>query len=46
MASDDKTFVQLGKAQGHRRDYDHVGMLISKDAQEEVWPMLTGWMLI
>lgn len=44
MASTDKTFIQLGKQQGHRRDYDHVGMLVSKDAQGEVWPMLLDWL--
>lgn len=44
MGSKDKTFVHLGKQQGHRRDYDHVGMMISKDAQQEVWPMVKHWL--
>ena len=44
MASNDKTFIPLGKKQGHRQDYDHVGMLVSKDAREEVWPMLVEWL--
>ncbi|EDY86494.1 esterase/lipase/thioesterase family protein [gamma proteobacterium HTCC5015] len=44
MNSSDAKFVLLGKAHGHRQDYDHVGMVISKDAQQEVWPMIIQWM--
>lgn len=44
MQSTNKTFVHLGKHNGHRRDYDHVGMMISKDAQQEVWPMVKNWL--
>lgn len=44
MDSEDKTFIQLGTAQGHKKDYDHVGMLVSKEAQQEVWPMLDEWL--
>jgi len=44
MGSAHKQFVLLGKKFGNRRDYDHVGMLVSKDAQQEVWPMVTDWL--
>lgn len=44
MGSQQKTFIQLGKKQGHRQDYDHVGMVVSKDAQQEVWPLLLAWL--
>ena len=44
MGSHQKTFIQLGKRQGHRQDYDHVGMVVSKDAQQEVWPLLLDWL--
>ena len=44
MASEKKHFVMLGKRHGHRQDYDHVGMLVSKDAAQEVWPMVAQWL--
>jgi predicted alpha/beta hydrolase len=45
MGSAEKTFIKLGKHFGHTRDYDHVGMLVSKDAQKEVWPLLSNWLI-
>ncbi|MFC3093208.1 alpha/beta fold hydrolase [Alteromonas sediminis] len=44
MGSSNKQFTLLGKAYGHRKDYDHVGMLVSKEAQQEVWPMVLAWL--
>lgn len=44
MASNDKSFILLGKAHGHRKDYDHVGMVVSKDAAKEIWPIVTQWL--
>ena len=41
---DNKTFILLGQQHGHRQDYDHVAMLVSKDAAQEVWPMLGQWL--
>lgn len=40
----DKQFVLLGKAHGHKQDYTHAGMVTSKDAIEEVWPMTIKWL--
>ncbi|MFE8072268.1 alpha/beta fold hydrolase [Marinobacteraceae bacterium S3BR75-40.1] len=37
-------FVLLGKEQGYARDYSHVGMVVDKAAQEEVWPLLLDWL--
>ncbi|TBU97636.1 alpha/beta fold hydrolase [Phytopseudomonas dryadis] len=37
-------FVSLGRAQGFAHDYDHVGMLVSKGAQIEVWPLVLRWL--
>lgn len=45
MSSEHKTFIHLSTANGHRQNYDHVGMLVSKTAQEEVWPMVDDWLM-
>ena len=43
LSSMDKTFLCLGKAQGFSKDYDHVGMVVSRAAQKEVWPVVAQW---
>jgi len=42
LGSPDKTFTILGKKRGFLKDYDHTGMIVSKEAQEEIWPMVLG----
>lgn len=42
--SPDKEWVLLGKAQGFSRDYEHVEMIVSKPASEEVWPRIAHWL--
>jgi pimeloyl-ACP methyl ester carboxylesterase len=44
LGSLDKMFMVLGKDAGFSKDYDHVGMVVSKEAQQEVWPDLAGWL--
>jgi len=44
LGSIDKMFMVLSKDAGFSKDYDHVGMVVSKEAQEEVWPDLAGWL--
>lgn len=44
MSSKQKSFIHLSTENGHRKNYDHVGMLISKAAQEEVWPLVDDWL--
>lgn len=44
LGSVDKIFMVLGKDNGFSKDYDHVGMVVSREAQEEVWPDLAGWL--
>ncbi len=44
LGSVDKMFMVLGKDGGFSKDYDHVGMVVSAEAQEEVWPDLSGWL--
>ncbi|MFZ5571320.1 MAG: alpha/beta fold hydrolase [Thermodesulfobacteriota bacterium] len=43
--SRDKAFVVLGIKEGFRKDYDHVGMVVSKEAQVEVWPKVASWLM-
>ncbi len=40
----DKTFVELGRAGGFTRDFGHVDMLVSKEAANEVWPLVASWL--
>lgn len=42
--SRDKIFIVLGKNYRFSKDYDHVGMVVSREAQSEVWPDVAGWM--
>ncbi len=42
--SQDKEWVLLGKARGFSRDYEHVQMIVSKAASEEVWPRIAEWL--
>ena len=44
FGSRDKRFVILSRKEGFSRDYDHIGMIVSKEAAREVWPLLTTWM--
>lgn len=41
LGSWDKTYINLGKTGGYSKDFDHVGMVISKEAQKEVWSLVT-----
>lgn len=44
LGSPCKEFRLLGKEAGFSRDYGHVDMLVSKQAQQEVWPDLAKWL--
>ncbi len=44
LGSIDKMFMVLGKDTGFSKDYDHAGMVVSREAREEVWPDLVGWL--
>ena len=44
FGSPDKRFVLLGRKHGFAKDYDHIGMIVSKEAAREVWPLLADWM--
>jgi len=44
FGSRDKRFVLLARGEGFSKDYDHIGMIVSKEAALEVWPLLADWM--
>ena len=37
-------FLLLGKENGFSSDFGHIEMLVSKDAQREVWPLTEYWL--
>jgi hypothetical protein len=37
-------FLCLGKENGFASDFGHVEMLVSKEAQREVWPLVARWL--
>lgn len=37
-------FLLLGKEKGFSSDFGHIEMLVSKEAQREVWPMTEYWL--
>jgi len=39
-----KAFLCLGREQGYSEDFGHVQMLVSKAAQTQVWPRVSGWL--
>ncbi|MCY1347451.1 hypothetical protein D9M69_335580 [compost metagenome] len=39
-----RQFLCLGRKHGHRDDYGHIEMLVSKPAQDEVWPLAEHWL--
>ncbi len=44
FGSTQREFVCLGKEQGFASDFGHVEMLVSKEAQAEVWPLIERWL--
>ncbi len=43
--STDRIFILLGRINRFSKDYDHVGMVVSREAMTEVWPDVAGWMM-
>lgn len=44
IGSNDKEFKVLGKSTGFSEDFTHAGIIVSKAAQLEVWPLLHSWL--
>jgi predicted alpha/beta hydrolase len=42
--SRDKTFVLAGRDTGFAVDYAHTDLVVSRQAREEVWPLLIAWL--
>ncbi len=40
----DTTFMEAGTAHGYAQNYDHPGIVVSKDAQREIWPVIGDWL--
>ncbi len=45
FSSKDKRFIAAGKANGFLEDYDHPGIVVSKPAQQEIWPLVLDWLI-
>lgn len=43
IGSPSKIFTLLGKKGGFLKDYDHIGMVVSKESQAEIWPLVAKW---
>lgn len=43
-AGEPRHFIELGKASGFSSDFGHVEMLVSKEAQVEIWPLAEHWL--
>lgn len=44
LGSENKQWRLLGKSEGDQHNYDHPGMVISKAAQQEIWPFIAQWL--
>lgn len=46
FASRDRKFVSAGRTTGYSEDFSHPGIVISKTAQREIWPLLPAWIAV
>lgn len=44
VGTDDATYVLAGRETGFSEDFDHPGIVVSKAAHEEVWPLVIDWL--
>ncbi|MBS64216.1 alpha/beta fold hydrolase [Salinisphaera sp.] len=44
FSSTDTRFEQAGIATGYSIDFDHPGVVVSKPAQAEIWPLVADWL--
>lgn len=44
LAAHDAHFELLARSRGWAEDYDHAGMVVSRNARAEVWPYVTDWL--
>lgn len=44
VGTDDAVYVLAGRDTGFSEDFDHPGIVVSKAAHEEVWPLVVDWL--
>lgn len=44
VSSEDKTFMQFGRADGYINDYGHNDLILGKHAKKEVYPQILDWL--
>lgn len=44
LAAQDAHYELLSRDRGWAEDYDHAGMVVSRNARDEVWPYVTDWL--
>ena len=44
VGSSDATYRLAGRETGFSEDFDHPGIVVSRAAREEVWPLLVDWL--
>jgi predicted alpha/beta hydrolase len=42
--SPDCLFIEAGRDTGFSRDYGHVELIVSREARQEIWPLLADWL--
>lgn len=40
----ERKLLRLGKKNGFIKDYGHIDMIVSKEAQQDVWPAMSDWL--
>lgn len=44
LGSGDRTFMECGRRTGFSVDFDHPGLVVSRAARQEIWPIVLEWM--
>lgn len=44
LGSADRTLRVFGTDHGHAEDYDHAGIVVSRSARSEIWPVVVEWL--
>jgi oxygen-independent coproporphyrinogen-3 oxidase len=44
VGSRDKQFIVCGKETGFGEDYDHVRIIVSRGAGQDIWPVIRTWL--
>lgn len=44
LGSSDKRFILYSQANGHAEDYDHITLVVGRNAPREIWPTVHSWL--